>query len=149
MGRTWLTEEIKQELGVSRVWIGRERAASLASQHLVFIFRVMSSHQPGFGQEDVRSTLHFRKISPRLKRERMIGNKSHNEETRERAGRGFHRKIMVDVARGHRRMQRGDGLRGDYGGSPARCDKGPDVQVREEGGQGTLKYGMWATGRIN
>lgn len=52
----------------------------------------------------------------------MIGNKSSNEETREGVRRGFQRKIMVDGAGGGRRMQRGNGLRRDDGGSPVRCD---------------------------
>lgn len=53
----------------------------------------------------------------------MIGNRSHSEEAREGAGRGFQRKIMVVMARGDRKMQRGDGLSRDYGGSPATRDK--------------------------
>lgn len=56
---------------------------------------------------------------------------------------------MVDGARGGRRMKRGGRLRRDWGGGTVRCDKGPDVQVREERVQETLKGGMWATGRMN
>lgn len=37
----------------------------------------------------------------------MIGNRSHNAEIREGAGRVFQRKIMVAMARGDRKMQRG------------------------------------------
>lgn len=57
--------------------------------------------------------------------------------------------MVVDGDRGGRRMQRGDSLRRDCGGDRARCDKGSDVQVREERDQETLKGGKWATGRTN
>lgn len=46
-------------------------------------------------------------------------------------------------------MQRADGLRRDGGGGTARCAEKPNVQVREEGDQGTLECGMWATGRTD
>lgn len=53
----------------------------------------------------------------------MIGNRSRSAEAREGARRRFQRKIMVAMARGDRKMQRGDGLNRDYGHSPATRDE--------------------------
>lgn len=85
-------------------------------------------------------------MPPGLKRKWATEDKRGDKEARKEAGRSFREKDDKGRSRGGSSVQRGGRLRRDPAGSTAGHAEGPDVQVREEEGQGTPKYGTWAMG---